>query len=293
MNDAQGVTVIGLGPMGQAMVRTFLANGRPTTVWNRTPARAAPLVDEGAVHAATLEEALHANELVIVSLTDYQAMHDLLDPVGEALAGKVVVNLSSDTPRRSREAATWLADREATLLVGGIMVPAPLVGKDAAYVFYSGPRPTFDAHEPTLRLIGKPDYRGEDHALAQLFYQAQLDIFLTSLSVYLHATALLKSAGVSATTFRPYAAALFDDMASYLDQAADSVDRGRHPGDLASVFMMGATADHVVGASEDAGIDTSLPSAVKSHYDQAIAAGHAASSWTSLYEVISTPPTST
>ncbi|MCS7476974.1 NAD(P)-dependent oxidoreductase [Umezawaea endophytica] len=290
MNDAQGVTVIGLGPMGQAMVRTFLANDRPTTVWNRTPARAAPLVAEGAVQPATLAEALHANDLVILSLTDYQAMYDLLDPVGDALAGKVVVNLSSDTPRRSREAATWLADRKATLLVGGIMVPAPLVGTDAAYVFYSGPRPTFDVHEPTLRLIGKPDYRGEDHALAQVFYQAQLDIFLTSLSAYLHATALLKSAGVPATTFRPYAAALFNDMASYLDQAAESVDQAHHPGDLATVLMMGATADHVATASKDAGIDTALPNAVKSHYDNAIAAGHSTNSWTSLYEVISTPP---
>ena len=290
MSDAQGVTVIGLGPMGQAMVRTFLANGHPTTVWNRTPARAAPLVAEGAVQASTVAEALHANELVLISLTDYQAMHDLLAPVCEALAGKVIVNLSSDTPRRSREAATWLADHGATLLVGGIMVPAPLVGTDAAYVFYSGPHETFTAHEPTLRLIGRPDYRGTDPALAQLFYQAQLDIFLTSLTAYLHATALLKSAGVPATTFRPYAAALFDDMSSYLDTAANSVDQNHHPGDLATVLMMGATANHILGASQDANIDTTLPTAVKSHYDQTIAAGHGTNSWTSLYNAIRTPP---
>jgi len=293
MNDAQGVTVIGLGPMGQAMVRTFLANGHPTTVWNRTPARAAPLVAEGAVQASTVAEALHANDLVLVSLTDYQAMHDLFAPVSEALAGKVVVNLSSDTPRRTQETATWLSDRGATLLVGGIMVPAPLIGKDAAYVFYSGPQQTFTTHEPTLRLIGRPDYRGEDHALAQLFYQAQLDIFLTSLSAYLHATALLKSAGIPATTFRPYAADLFDNMASYLDQAATSIDHNHHPGTLATVNMMAATATHILTASHDAGIDTALPSAVKSHYDQAITAGHPTNSWTILYNTIHTPPTST
>jgi 3-hydroxyisobutyrate dehydrogenase-like beta-hydroxyacid dehydrogenase len=293
MTDAQGVTIIGLGPMGQAMARTFLADNRPTTVWNRTSGRAAPLVAEGAIQASTVAEALHANELVILSLTDYQAMYDLLDPVGKALAGRVIVNLSSDTPRRSREAATWLADRGATLLVGGIMVPAPLMDKDAAYVFYSGPQATFDTHEPTLRLIGRPDYRGADHALAQLFYQAQLDIFLTSLSAYLHATALLKSAGVPATTFRPYAAALFDDMHTYLDQAATSVDQNHHPGTLATVLMMAATATHVLDASKDAGIDTTLPTAVKSHYDQAITAGHSTSSWTSLYNTISTPPPTT
>ena len=36
MSTAAPVTVIGLGPMGQAMVRTLLAGGHPVTVWNRT-----------------------------------------------------------------------------------------------------------------------------------------------------------------------------------------------------------------------------------------------------------------
>lgn len=41
------VTVIGLGPMGQAMVRAFLTAGHPTTVWNRTASRADAVVAEG------------------------------------------------------------------------------------------------------------------------------------------------------------------------------------------------------------------------------------------------------
>ncbi|MGH3767821.1 MAG: NAD(P)-dependent oxidoreductase [Pseudonocardiaceae bacterium] len=284
------VTVIGLGPMGQAIVRAFLGNGHPTTVWNRTASRADDLVAEGAVRAATVADAVTASELIILSLTDYQAMYDILGSVGDALTGRVVVNLSSDTPGRTREAATWLAERGAGLIVGGIMVPAPLVGTEAAYVFYSGPQAVFETHEPTLRIIGKPDYRGEGHALAQLYYQALLDIFLTSLSAFLHATALVGAAGVSAETFRPYATGLFDTMSSYLtDAAARAIDEGRYPGDLASVTMMGATADHIVGASTDAGIDVGLPSAIKAQYDCAIAAGHGADSWMSLFEVITKP----
>lgn len=169
------------------------------------------------------------------------------------------------------------------------MVPAPLVGTDAAYVFYSGSRTAFEAHQPTLRAIGKPDYRGKDHALAQLYYQAQLDIFLTSLSAFLHSTALVGAAGVSAETFRPYATDLFDTMSSYLAEAAREIDEGRYPGELASATMMGATADHIVGASTEAGIDVGLPRAVKAQYDRAIAAGHGADSWTSLFEVIKKP----
>jgi 3-hydroxyisobutyrate dehydrogenase-like beta-hydroxyacid dehydrogenase len=288
-NPGAPVTVLGLGPMGQAVVRTFLTNGHPTTVWNRTASRADDLVAEGAIRRATAADAVAANELIILSLTDYQAMYEILGSTGDALTGRVVVNLSSDTPARTRAAARWLAEHGAELIVGGIMVPAPLVGTDAAVVFYSGPKAVFAAHQPTLRAIGKPDYRGEDHALAQLYYQALLDIFLTSLSAFLHATALISAAGVSAETFMPYAAELFNTVSSYLTDAARNVDEGHHPGDLANVTMMGATADHIVGASTDAGIDVGLPGAVKAQYDRAIAAGHSADGWTSLFEVIKNP----
>jgi 3-hydroxyisobutyrate dehydrogenase-like beta-hydroxyacid dehydrogenase len=284
------ITVIGLGPMGQAMVNVFLDHGHPVTVWNRTASRADEVVARGAKRAATPAAALSAGELVIVSLTDYQAMYDILDGVAaDALDGRVLVNLSSDTPERTRQAATWAAGHGASFIAGGIMVPAPLVGADSAYVFYSGPRAAFDAHEETLRLIGRPEFLGEDHGLAQLFYQAQLDMFLTSLSSFLHATALVASAGVSAKEYLPWAALIFDNLSAYLPEAAQAIDDGRHPGDLATATMMGATADHIVAASRAAGIDLELPRAVQSHYDRAIAAGHGGDGWTSLYEVVRRP----
>ncbi|WP_394846851.1 NAD(P)-binding domain-containing protein [Pendulispora brunnea] len=290
MNDKRNpVTVMGLGPMGQAMVRAWLKKGHPTTVWNRTASRADDLVREGAIRADTVADALAANELVILSLTDYQAMYDILGEASHALAGRVIVNLSSDSPEKTRKAAAWLAERGAQLIAGGVMVPAPLVGQEAAYVFYSGPRRFFEVHQSTLQVIGRADYLGEDHALAQLHYQAQLDIFLTSLSAYLHAAALLRSAGVSAKSFVPYAVDNFNSISSYLAEAAKHLDEGRHPGELANVTMMGATAHHIVEASTEAGIDIGLPAAVKAQYDGAIAAGRGHESWTSLFDVIRNP----
>ncbi|MFE0023774.1 NAD(P)-dependent oxidoreductase [Amycolatopsis sp. NPDC059021] len=285
MND-KGLTMIGLGPMGQAMVRSYLAAGRPVTVWNRTASRADELVAEGATRAGTVAEALAAHEVVLLSLTDYQAMYDLLAPEGEALRGRVVVNLSSDTPERTRVAAEWLAARGAELIAGGVMVPAPVVGTEHSFVFYSGSRPTFDRIEPLLAVIGRPDYRGADPGLAQLYYQALLDLFLTTLSGFLHAGALLGTAGVSAETLVPYAQENLALASSLLAESAEYIDSGKHPGDKANVLMMGATAEHVHTASRDAGIDSALPAAVKALYDRAIAAGHARDSWTSLIEVI-------
>ena len=284
------VTVIGLGPMGRAIAAALLRAGHPVTVWNRTARRADDLVAAGATLAPTPAAAVRAAGVVLLSLTDYGAMHDILGPVDAgALAGKVLVNLSSDTPEESRAAAAWAGGLGAGFLTGGIMVPAPAVGHDGAYAFYSGPEELFRAHEPVLRLIGRTDYLGADPGLAQLLYQAHLDVFLTSLASLLHATALVTAAGVPAAGFLPGAMRTLTEIPAMVGDGLDlaaQLEAGEHPGELSTARMMGATADHIVRTSTASGVDAALPAAVRSYYDRAIAAGHGARNWTALYEVI-------
>ena len=284
------ITVLGLGPMGRAMVTVLLQAGHPVTVWNRTPGRADDLVHAGATRATTPTEAVTAAPLTILSLTDYPAMYDILGDVpADAFPGRDLVNLSSDTPDASRDAAGWAAARGARFLTGGVMVPAPMVGNPGAYVYYSGPSEVFTAHESALRLIGETRYLGTDPGLAQLFYQAQLDVFLTALSALLHATALVTAAGVPAADFLPDALQTLTDIPAMVGsgtELAAELDAGRHPGDLSTALMMGATAEHILRTSEGSGVDRELPAAVKSHYDRAIAGGYGSRNWTALYEVI-------
>jgi 3-hydroxyisobutyrate dehydrogenase-like beta-hydroxyacid dehydrogenase len=293
--DLARVTVVGLGPMGRAMAAALLRAGHPVTVWNRTPNRADELVAAGSTLAPTPAAAIDDSDLTILSLTDYPAMYDILGPVVDdprhagVLTGKVLVNLSSDTPDASREAAAWAAKHGAAFVTGGIMVPAPAVGHPGAYVFYSGPKDAFDLHEPALKVIGEPRYLGGDPGLAQLFYQAHLDVFLTALSSLLHATALVTAAGVPAADFLPGALSTLTGIPAMIGDGlglAHQLEAGEHPGDLSTAAMMGATADHILRTSERSGVDLELPKAVKSHYDRAIAAGHGTRNWTALYEVI-------
>lgn len=123
------VTVIGLGPMGQAMAGAYLDKGYEVTVWNRTPARADDLVARGASRAGSVEAALTAADLVVLSLIDHDAVDAVLAQAPEvALAGRVLVNLTSDTPDRTRETAAWLAERGAVQIAGGVQVPPPGIG---------------------------------------------------------------------------------------------------------------------------------------------------------------------
>jgi 3-hydroxyisobutyrate dehydrogenase-like beta-hydroxyacid dehydrogenase len=283
------VTVIGLGPMGRAMAATLLETGHSVTVWNRTASRATELVAAGAALAATPADAVAASRLTILSLTDYRAMHDILDGSTDALDGATIVNLSSDTPDVTRAAATWAAHHGARFLAGGVMVPAPMVGTEAAYVYYSGPRAVLGAHEAVLRPLGTPRYVGEDPGLAQLWYQAQLTVFLTTLAGLLQGAAMASAAGVGVGDFLPDALDTLTGIPVILEgghELAKRLETGVHPGDLSTVAMMGATADHIVSTSHASGIDTRLPQAIRSHYDRAIATGHRTDNWTALYEVI-------
>ncbi|MFC5954513.1 NAD(P)-dependent oxidoreductase [Streptomyces pratens] len=285
--------MIGLGPMGQAMTRTLLAAGYPVTVWNRTAGRADGVVADGATRAATPSEAVEAGDLVILSLTDYRAMYDVLDSATASLAGRTLVNLSSDTPDRTREAATWAAGHGAAFLTGGVMVPAPMVGTEAAHVYYSGRDEVLEHHLATLTLLGTPKYLGEDPGLAQMMYQAQLAVFLTTLSGLMHATAMLGAAGMKAEEALPELLSSADSVGDILrageDTPGTALDAGEHPGDLSTVTMMGATSDHIVETSTSLGLDLALPLAVRSHYGRAIENGHGSDNWTRIIDSIRAP----
>jgi 3-hydroxyisobutyrate dehydrogenase-like beta-hydroxyacid dehydrogenase len=293
IRHGSAVTVIGLGPMGQAMTRTLLTAGHPVTVWNRTAGRGEGVVAAGATPAATPREALEASDLVILSLTDYQAMYDILDGATASLRGRTLVNLSSDTPARTRKAASWAAGHDAAFLTGGVMVPAPMVGTQAAHVYYSGPHEVMENHRATLALLGAPKYLGPDPGLAQMMYQAQLTVFLTTLSALMHATAMLGAAEMNAREALPQLLSFADSIGAILrageETPGSALDAKEHPGHLSTVTMMGATADHILETSRSLGFDLALPLAVQAHYRHAIENGHGSDNWTRIIDSIREP----
>lgn len=125
------MTVLGLGPMGQALAAAFLAHGHPTTVWNRTPEKADALVAAGATRAATVADAVAAADLVIVCVIDYPAVHAIVDEAAETLRGRTLVNLTADSPDSARELAARAAGHGIDYLDGSIMSPTVTIDTPA------------------------------------------------------------------------------------------------------------------------------------------------------------------
>lgn len=283
------VTVIGLGPMGRAMAAAFLDHGHDVTVWNRTASRADDLVARGAVRAASVTEALAANELVVLSLTDYDALYAVLGAADPGvLAGRVLVNLTSDTPAKARAAAAWAAEHGATQLTGGVLTPPSGIGSPASSTLYSGPREVFDAHRATLEVLTGADHRGEDPGLAALLYQLNMVMFWTALTGYWQAVAMAGAHGLTAADILPLATGALD-LTQFLEFYSPRIDAGDHAGDVDRLAMAVASAEHVLHTALDAGVDGALPAAVLDIFRRGEAAGHGADSASSLVEVLKRP----
>ncbi|MBP2327628.1 3-hydroxyisobutyrate dehydrogenase-like beta-hydroxyacid dehydrogenase [Kibdelosporangium banguiense] len=277
------VTVLGLGLMGQALAGTFLRAGHPTTVWNRTASKAEHLVAQGATLAGSPAEAVAASPLVVVCVSDYAAVHELLDPL--VLDGKVVVNLTSGTTQTARETAAWAAQRGVTYLDGAIMAIPQAIGTADAVVLYSGPRSAFDSYEPVLKsLAAATTYLGDDHGLSSLYDVALLGLMWSVLNGFLQGAALVGAAGVDASVFEPFARNLIGTVGDWLPPYAKQIDDGTYPAYDSTIDTHLGAMDHLIDESESLGVNPDLPRLIKAVADRAVAAGHGGHGYAAMIE---------
>ena len=119
------VAVLGLGLMGLPMARRLCQAGLEVHVWNRTAAKAAPLVDLGAIAHASAAQAIAQADLTITMLEDGDVVEAvLLDPHNLAALrrGSLVVDMSSIAPAQAR------AHAQAMQAVGVRYLDAPVSG---------------------------------------------------------------------------------------------------------------------------------------------------------------------
>lgn len=279
-----GVTVIGLGPMGQSTVKVLLEAGYDVTVWNRSRPKLDAIAKLGAEPTDTVARAVAANDIVLISLIHYEAMYGVLESAD--LTGKTVINLSSDSPGKTRTGAEWVTDRGARFLTGAYMTQSDDLRHTDSRLFVSGPKALYERHRELLdTLVPTTEYFGEDYGLAQLYYQAGLAQFHAFLISLEQALAMVDAAG--------------GDVDRYIRFAADSVGSNRDFarffgaaakqggwGDVANLNMMRAGAQHVIDAAEEVGVDAAITRTIQDYYQRALDASEQKGEAVPVYRVI-------
>ncbi|UZI33681.1 NAD(P)-dependent oxidoreductase [Streptomyces sp. VB1] len=284
------VTVIGLGAMGSALAAAFLAAGHPTTVWNRTASRAAPLVAKGAAHPETVAEAVAAGPLVITCLTTYEDTIEALGPAAAALEGRDLVTLNSGSPAGARRTAEWARGHGARYLGGAIKNVPPAVGAEDTLLYYSGDATVFTTHEPVLRVLGGDTvYLGADPDLAALYEMAVGGTLLPALVGFFQGAAALRARGLEAASMVRFSEQWLQMIASVLPVLAREIDSGDYSEPLSSVNVFVAGAAHDAELGKEAGLDVEWHKPFHELLERAVEAGYGTQSIAALTEILKEP----
>ncbi|WP_019344070.1 MULTISPECIES: NAD(P)-dependent oxidoreductase [Mycolicibacterium] len=278
------VSFLGLGEMGSMLARTAMNAGHETLVWNRTAARAAALVAEGATAAADPAQVLDA-DLIVVCLFDQASVHEVLDSVADQLAGRRMVNLTTTSPNGARELARWAAGHGADYLDGGIMATPEMIATPQSAILYSGSAAVFEQYRELFELWGSTEYFGDDAGLASLYDLALLSAMYVMFAGFAHGAAMVGAAGVWATEFATRTAAWLPALMPAIAGYATVIDGGDYavPGQQSLYF---SDLTDIVNASRDQGISTEVVDMVQRLIHRQIDAGHGDDGFARIIESI-------
>jgi 3-hydroxyisobutyrate dehydrogenase-like beta-hydroxyacid dehydrogenase len=203
----QAVGFIGLGIMGDGMVRRLLEHGgRRVVVWNRSPEKAATLKAEHADRVTVAESpkaVLEACSLTYVMLSTPDAVKSVYEMDGGILAGvaagKQLVDCATLAPEDMARLSAQVVER------GGRFLEAPVTGskvpaRDGQLVFLTaGDEALFHTAQRDLAAMGKASlFLGEAGAATRMKLCNNL-VMSTMLAAYGEGLALAQAAGLDAS----------------------------------------------------------------------------------------------
>jgi 3-hydroxyisobutyrate dehydrogenase-like beta-hydroxyacid dehydrogenase len=164
---------IGLGAMGELMVPRLMKGGHQVTGWNRTKARAEPLLKTGMKWAETPRAVAEQSDAVFCIVTDGKAVKSVaLGENGVIVGlkrGAVFIDMSTIAPAVSKEVAAAFHKRGLFMLDAPISGSPVTVNKGEASFMVGGDQATFERMREVLALIGpKVTYIGASGQAAHM-----------------------------------------------------------------------------------------------------------------------------
>jgi 3-hydroxyisobutyrate dehydrogenase-like beta-hydroxyacid dehydrogenase len=271
------VSVVGLGAMGSALVRALLHNGHRATIWNRTGAKADPLVRDGAVLAPSAASAVGASPIVLVCVEDYQVTRSIVgtEEVAPVLAGRVLVELSSGTPQDARDAEAWARERGVDYLDGAIMATPSQIGRPDTPIFVSGAATTFRRSEPVLKtLAGNLIYMGESVGSAAAWDLATLSCVFGAIVGFFHGARIFESEGLRVGDLGAMIADISPVLGEMIKHAGEVIQAGMFDRPQSSVKTCTVAFELFVKHVREAGINSEFPTFGLGLFKKAMAAGY-------------------
>lgn len=195
---------IGLGRMGEAMVKRLLKAGHAVSVWNRTAAKAAPLLEYGALIASSKQD-LASCDIVFTMVSTTDDLKQVLFGEGGLVAGAVKPGIVVDSSSISQEGSAEIRTRLEAMGVGYLCTPvsgnAKVAKAGRLLQVASGPKALYAEVEPCLQAVAaKVMWVGEGE-LARIWKIAHNTMFGVIIQNLCEITVLAEKAGIPRHVF--------------------------------------------------------------------------------------------
>jgi 3-hydroxyisobutyrate dehydrogenase-like beta-hydroxyacid dehydrogenase len=161
---ATQIGFVGLGHMGGNMALRLLDAGYPVYGADRDQERLKALVQDGLQWRDTPRDVAEAADIVFTSLPDDGVLDAVASGPDGMLAGlatgKIWIDMSTVSPRASRELAVRVHTAGATLLDAPVSGSVPQVKAGTLTIMVGGDEEAYGCVEPVLQELGTPTYIG-------------------------------------------------------------------------------------------------------------------------------------
>jgi 3-hydroxyisobutyrate dehydrogenase-like beta-hydroxyacid dehydrogenase len=197
----QMIGFVGVGRMGAPMAGRLLDAGHSLTVFDTSADAVAPLQARGATVVSSAQDVASRAEIVMMSLPTPPVVQAVSIGENGILRGsqiKTLIDLSTTGPSVAKVVGAAAAGRNVAWLdppvSGGVMGAT----KGTLAVMVSGPKASFDAMEPLLKVFGRTFFVGEKPGLAQIAKLANNLLAASALVLSSEAMAMGVKAGLDA-----------------------------------------------------------------------------------------------
>lgn len=193
------ISIFGLGRMGSALASALIGGSHRVSVWNRTPSKAQPLVNLGATAAPSVDAAIEASPILLVCVDNYHVTRSIFeaDSIARKLSGRIVIQLSTGTPKEARESEMWFTALGAKYLDGAILCGPEEIATPNSTVLYAGHSEVFSRCNKLLRSFGQDcRFVGEKIGAASALDLAWLSHHYGMFAGLAHGAILCESEGV-------------------------------------------------------------------------------------------------
>ena len=202
-----GVSVIGLGAMGSGIARTLIEGGCKVSVWNRSRTKVDDLVAVGAIGCNEPREALDANTIVIVCVSDYAVWRHIIQEhsLASHFEDTCIIQLTTGTIDDVQTHASLIQDNGGRLVEGAVMCYPRNLGTDEAALLLSGAPNVVEECAPILSTLDENwKSLGEDINQPSVLSRSLMSGLTGALMGLVNGAAICRAGGVSLDVFMKF-----------------------------------------------------------------------------------------